>query len=48
MRSFGDKLIKWEIIIINSFMIYDDILTDNKPIESTNNKIKTIIKTAKV
>jgi transposase len=46
MRTFGQTLMKWETEIINSFMIYDDRRISNGPIESTNNKIKTIIKTA--
>jgi transposase len=46
MRTFGHTLMKWETEIINSFMIYDDRRISNGPIESTNNKIKTIIKTA--
>ena len=46
MRIFGKTLINWKDEIINSFLIYDGRRISNGPIESVNNKIKTIIKTA--
>lgn len=46
MRTFGRTLINWKDEIKNSFLVYDGRRISNGPIESTNNKIKTIIKTA--
>lgn len=46
MRTFGKTLVNWKVEIINSFLVYDGRRISNGPIESTNNKIKTIIKTA--
>jgi transposase len=46
MRTFGKTLVKWRSEIKNSFMRIDGRRVSNGPIESTNNKIKTVIKTA--
>lgn len=36
----------WKVEIKNSFLIYDKRRISNGPIESVNNKIKTVIKTS--
>lgn len=46
LRVFGKTLEKWKIEIKNSFLIFNKRRVSNGPIESTNSKIKTIIKTA--
>lgn len=46
MRSFGRTLSNWKVEIKNSFLIYDKRRISNGPIESVNNKIKTVIKTS--
>lgn len=46
LRSFGRTLDKWKTEIKNSFLVYDHRRISNGPIESVNNKIKTIIKTS--
>ena len=46
LRSFGKTLINWRDEIKNSFLIYDNRRISNGPIESVNNKIKTVIKTS--
>lgn len=45
-RSFGKTLFKWRNEIKNSFIRVDGRRISNGSIESTNNKIKTIIKTS--
>lgn len=45
-RSFGKTLEKWRVEIKNSFIRVNGRRISNGPIESTNSKIKTIIKTA--
>ncbi len=45
-RTFGKTIEKWKFEIKNSFLIYEHRRISNGPIESTNNKIKTIIKTS--
>lgn len=45
-RTFGKMIERWKLEIKNSFLIYDHRRISNGPIESTNNKIKTIIKTS--
>lgn len=45
-RIFGKTIERWRSEIKNSFLIYDHRRISNGPIESTNNKIKTILKTA--
>ena len=46
LRTFGKTLDKWKIEIKNSFIVFNKRRVSNGPIESTNSKIKTIIKTA--
>ncbi len=46
LRSFGKTLINWRDEIKNSFLVYDSRRISNGPIESVNNKIKTVIKTS--
>lgn len=46
LRTFGKTLEKWKSEIKNSFIVYNKRRVSNGPIESTNSKIKTIIKTA--
>ncbi|QWB96385.1 transposase [Mycoplasmatota bacterium] len=46
LRSFGKTLINWKDEIKNSFLVYDKRRISNGPIESVNNKIKTVIKTS--
>ena len=46
LRSFGKTLINWKAEIKNSFIIVNRRRISNGPIESTNSKIKTIIKTS--
>ena len=46
LRTFGKTLEKWKIEIKNSFLAFNKRRVSNGPIESTNSKIKTIIKTA--
>jgi len=46
LRTFGKTLEKWRIEIKNSFIVCNKRRVSNGPIESTNSKIKTIIKTA--
>lgn len=46
LRSFGKTLINWRDEIKNSFLVYDNRRISNGPIESVNNKIKTVIKTS--
>ena len=45
-RSFGKTLVRWKDEIKNSFIRVNGRRISNGPIESTNNKIKTIIKTS--
>lgn len=45
-RVFGKTLNNWRMEIKNSFIRFNGRRVSNGPIESTNNKIKTIIKTA--
>jgi transposase len=44
LRTFGKTLEKWRIEIKNSFIVCNKRRVSNGPIESTNSKIKTIIK----
>ncbi|HHY97058.1 MAG TPA: transposase, partial [Acholeplasma sp.] len=46
MRAIGKTLVKWKSEIKVSFIKIDGRRISNGPIESTNNKIKTIIKTS--
>lgn len=46
LRTFGKTLEKWKLEIKNSFIVCNKRRVSNGPIESTNSKIKTIIKTA--
>lgn len=46
MRAIGKTLVKWKSEIKASFIKIDGRRISNGPIESTNNKIKTIIKTS--
>lgn len=46
MRTFGKTLENWREEIKNSFITINNRRLSNGPIESTNSKIKTIIKTA--
>lgn len=46
VRTFGKTLIKWKEEIRNSFLTSTKRRVSNGPIESTNSKIKTIIKTS--
>ena len=46
MRAIGKTLVKWKSEIKASFIKIDRRRLSNGPIESTNNKIKTIIKTS--
>ena len=46
MRTFGKTLENWREEIKNSFITVNSRRISNGPIESTNSKIKTIIKTA--
>lgn len=46
LRAFGKTLINWKDEIKNSFLVFNKRRVSNGPIESTNSKIKTIIKTA--
>ena len=46
LRTFGKTLDKWKIEIKNFFIVFNKRRVSNGPIESTNSKIKTIIKTA--
>jgi transposase len=46
LRTFGKTLEKWRVEIKNSFLVFNKRRVSNGPIESTNSKIKTIIKTA--
>lgn len=45
-RLFGKTLVRWKDEIRNSFIRVNKRRISNGPIESTNNKIKTIIKTS--
>src|SRR5690554_1919292 len=45
-RAFGKTLVRWQDEIKNSFIRIDGRRVSNGPIESTNNKIKTVIKTS--
>jgi len=45
-RSFGRTLNNWKIEIKNSFIKVDGRRVSNGPLESTNSKIKTVIKTS--
>lgn len=46
IRSFGHTLSRWHNEIINSFIRSNNRRISNGPIESTNSKIKTILKNA--
>jgi transposase len=46
LRTFGKTIEHWRIEIKNSFLVFNKRRVSNGPIESTNSKIKTIIKTA--
>lgn len=46
LRTFGKTIEHWRIEIKNSFLVFNRRRVSNGPIESTNSKIKTIIKTA--
>lgn len=46
MRTFGRTLSNWKEEIKTSFLVFNKRRVSNGPIESTNSKIKTIIKTA--
>jgi len=46
LRTFGKTIEHWRIEIKNSFLVFNKLRVSNGPIESTNSKIKTIIKTA--
>ena len=46
MRKMGKTLSKWKDEIKNSFIRIDGRRISNGPIESMNNKIKTVIKTS--
>jgi transposase len=45
-RAFGKTLVRWKDEIKNSFIRINGKRISNGPIESTNNKIKTVIKTS--
>ena len=46
LRTFGKTIEHWRIEIKNSFLVFNKRRVSNGPIESTNSKIKTTIKTA--
>ena len=46
LRTFGKTIEHWRIEIKNSFLVFNKRRVSYGPIESTNSKIKTIIKTA--